>query len=86
MEQWIADMEGQMASEDLGKDLISVNILIKKHAVRMYMYSGGKCHLQGPSVEAGIQCTVYLQWYAHGANFKLLVMYVRMYIHGSGIT
>lgn len=33
MEQWIAEMEGQMSSEDLGKDLISVNILIKKHAV-----------------------------------------------------
>ena len=33
MEQWMTDMEGQMASEDLGKDLISVNILIKKHAV-----------------------------------------------------
>lgn len=33
MEQWIAEMEGQMSSEDPGKDLISVNILIKKHAV-----------------------------------------------------
>jgi len=33
MEQWISDMEGQMASEDLGKDLISVNNLLKKHAV-----------------------------------------------------
>ena len=33
VEQWMTDMEGQMASEDLGKDLISVNILIKKHAV-----------------------------------------------------
>ena len=33
MEQWILDMESQMASEDMGKDLISVNILIKKHAV-----------------------------------------------------
>ena len=33
MEQWIVDMEGQMASEDIGKDLLSVNILIKKHAV-----------------------------------------------------
>ena len=33
MEQWILDMEAQMTSEDMGKDLISVNILIKKHAV-----------------------------------------------------
>ena len=33
MEQWILDMESQMASEDMGKDLMSVNILIKKHAV-----------------------------------------------------
>ena len=33
MEQWILDMEGQMSSEDMGKHLLSVNILIKKHAV-----------------------------------------------------
>ena len=26
-----------MASEDLGKDLISVNNLLKKHAVKMFM-------------------------------------------------
>ena len=35
IEQWIADMEGQLASEDLGKDLISVNNLIKKHQVKI---------------------------------------------------
>ena len=29
----MTNMEGQMASENLRKDLISVNILIKKHAV-----------------------------------------------------
>ena len=34
IEDWIGDMESQMASEDLGRDLISVNNLIKKHAVR----------------------------------------------------
>ena len=34
MEQWMSDMETQMASEDLGKNLMSVNILIKKHTVR----------------------------------------------------
>ena len=33
IEDWIGDMESQMASEDLGRDLISVNNLIKKHAV-----------------------------------------------------
>ena len=33
IESWIADMEGQLASEDHGKDLISVNNLLKKHAV-----------------------------------------------------
>ncbi|CAI8040975.1 Spectrin alpha chain, non-erythrocytic 1 [Geodia barretti] len=33
MEQWILDMEGQMSSEDMGKNLLSVNILIKKHAL-----------------------------------------------------
>ena len=31
---WIVDMEGQLASEDHGKDLISVNNLLKKHTVR----------------------------------------------------
>ena len=33
IESWIADMEGQLASGDHGKDLISVNNLLKKHAV-----------------------------------------------------
>lgn len=33
IESWIADMESQLASEDLGRDLISVNKLLKKHAV-----------------------------------------------------
>ena len=33
IESWIADMEGQLASEDHGKDLISVNNLLKKHTV-----------------------------------------------------
>ena len=57
MEQWIADMEGQMASEDLGKDLISVNILIKKHAVRIYWKevssAGSKCR----GWKFNVQCT-----------------------------
>ena len=34
IESWIGEMESQMASDDLGRDLISVNNLIKKHAVR----------------------------------------------------
>lgn len=34
IETWMTDMEGQMASEDTGRDLISVNKLLKKHAVR----------------------------------------------------
>ena len=34
MEQWMSDIETQMASEDLGKNLMSINILIKKYAVR----------------------------------------------------
>jgi hypothetical protein len=33
IESWIADMESQLASEDLGRDLISVNKLLKRHAV-----------------------------------------------------
>ena len=33
IEVWIVDMENQMASEDLGRDLTSVNNLLKKHAV-----------------------------------------------------
>lgn len=35
IESWISDMESQMASEDLGRDLISVNKLLKKHAVSL---------------------------------------------------
>ena len=34
IEDWIADMEKQLASEDFGRDLISVNNLIKSHTVR----------------------------------------------------
>lgn len=34
IEDWIADMEHQLASEDLGKDLISVNNLLKSYQVR----------------------------------------------------
>ena len=33
IEQWIREVEVQLSSEDLGKDLTSVNNLIKKHAV-----------------------------------------------------
>lgn len=35
IEDWIADMEHQLASEDLGKDLISVNSLLKSYQVRI---------------------------------------------------
>lgn len=34
IESWIGEMENQLASDDIGRDLISVNNLIKKHAVR----------------------------------------------------
>ena len=34
IEQWIREVEVQLSSEDLGKDLTSVNNLLKKHAVR----------------------------------------------------
>lgn len=34
IENWIEDMEKQLASQDLGRDLISVNKLIKSHNVR----------------------------------------------------
>lgn len=34
IEDWIADMEKQLGSQDLGRDLISVNNLIKSHNVR----------------------------------------------------
>ena len=33
IESWIGEMENQLASDDIGRDLISVNNLIKKHAV-----------------------------------------------------
>lgn len=35
IQEWISDMEKQLASEDLGKDLISVNNLLKEHNVRL---------------------------------------------------
>ena len=33
IEDWISDMEKQLASQDLGRDLISVNNLLKSHNV-----------------------------------------------------
>ncbi len=33
IQEWISDMENQLASQDLGKDLISVNNLLKEHNV-----------------------------------------------------
>ena len=33
VEQWIREVEQQLSSEDLGKDLTSVNNLLKKHIV-----------------------------------------------------
>ena len=38
IEEWISDMEKQLASHDLGKNLISVNNLLKSHNVRNGMY------------------------------------------------
>ena len=39
IEDWISDMEKQMGSQDLGRDLISVNNLIKSHNVRNTQYN-----------------------------------------------
>lgn len=36
VEQWIREVELQLSSEDLGKDLTSVNNLLKKHMVCDY--------------------------------------------------
>jgi len=36
VEQWIREVEIQLSSEDLGKDLTSVNNLLKKHIVSDY--------------------------------------------------
>ena len=33
IELWMVEVEGQLNSEDLGKDLTSVNNLLKKHSV-----------------------------------------------------
>ena len=38
IESWIGEMESQLSSDDMGRDLISVNNLIKKHAVSLYLY------------------------------------------------
>ena len=37
VEQWIREVELQLSSEDLGKDLTSVNNLLKKHMVTDYV-------------------------------------------------
>ena len=37
VEQWIREVELQLSSEDLGKDLTSVNNLLKKHMVCDYV-------------------------------------------------
>ena len=38
IEEWISDMEKQLKSHDLGRDLISVNNLLKSHNVRNELY------------------------------------------------
>ena len=40
IESWIGEMESQLSSDDMGRDLISVNNLIKKHAVSLFTYHG----------------------------------------------
>ena len=40
VEQWIREVELQLSSEDLGKDLTSVNNLLKKHIVSDCVYHG----------------------------------------------
>ncbi len=34
LDKWLANLEGQLQSDDYGKDLTSVNILLKKQQVR----------------------------------------------------
>lgn len=41
LDKWMASLEGQLQSDDYGKDLTSVNILLKKQQVR----SGGEGHI-----------------------------------------
>ena len=36
MESWMDDVETQLASEDHGKDIVTVNNLLKKHQVTMH--------------------------------------------------
>ena len=36
LDGWLKNLEGQLQSDDYGKDLTSVNILLKKHQVRMH--------------------------------------------------
>lgn len=38
VEAWIVEMETQLSSEDIGRDLISVNNLLKRHEVRTYVH------------------------------------------------
>ena len=34
LDGWLKNLEGKLQSDDYGKDLTSVNILLKKHQVR----------------------------------------------------
>lgn len=44
---WMDDVESQLMSEDHGKDLYSVNKLLKKHQVRKTMKLSPKCASYG---------------------------------------
>lgn len=47
LDVWLKNLEGQLQSDDYGKDLTSVNILLKKHQVRVASFPAGRMHLKG---------------------------------------
>lgn len=55
---WIKDMEQQVESDDYGKDLTSVNILLSKHKVgpTLCMYSKSCCR----AILSFLQLTIYI--------------------------
>lgn len=46
LDVWLKNLEGQLQSDDYGKDLTSVNILLKKHQVEWKSSSAVRMHLQ----------------------------------------
>lgn len=58
LDKWMGSLEGQIQSDDYGKDLTSVNILLKKQQVGRWR----RCGVSAPAELLGLKsCVLYLQ-------------------------